>query len=193
MEVGPCRSDCTNAFIIFMVLSMISNFLSATGRIGNVLVNYRCVENRDKSVSQGVTLMIVSLFALIPGPILYGTIIDQSCLLWEYSCGNRGNCWHYDKEKFRYVFNAAAAREFFFYSLISLIYFSKRIFFVHCFTFFTVFTFIGILFDVGVCYLSRNLDLYGASEQDKRVMFARDETANKDKKTETISKSNINM
>lgn len=109
VTVGPCKGDCTNAYIIFMILIMICNFISATERIGNVLVNYRCVDKKDKSISQGVTLMIVSLFALIPGPILYGAIIDKSCLLWENSCGDNGNCWHYDKEKFRLLFNTTAS------------------------------------------------------------------------------------
>ncbi|KAF7990327.1 hypothetical protein HCN44_000132 [Aphidius gifuensis] len=160
VTVGPCKGDCTNAYIIFMILIMICNFISATERIGNVLVNYRCVDKKDKSISQGVTLMIVSLFALIPGPILYGAIIDKSCLLWENSCGENGNCWHYDKEKFRLLFNTTAS----------------------------FFTFIGVLFDVGVCYLARNVDLYGKNDDDKGIIFIQDE-ANivKYKKTKKVS------
>lgn len=42
------------------------------------LVNYRCVSNQDKSVTQGLILMMVSLFALIPGPIFFGRIIDST-------------------------------------------------------------------------------------------------------------------
>lgn len=107
--LGPCLGKCVKPYIYFVALSMISHLLLSTGKIGNVLVNYRCVEQKDKSVAQGVTLMIVSLFALIPGPIVYGFIIDQSCLIWDYSCGTQGNCWYYDKDKFRYVFNVTGA------------------------------------------------------------------------------------
>lgn len=108
VTLGPCMTDCFKAYMIFAILSMINQFLVSTGKIGNVLVNYRCVEKKDKSVAQGVTLMFVSLFALIPGPILYGIIIDQTCLIWEDTCGSNGNCWYYDKERFRWSLNCTA-------------------------------------------------------------------------------------
>lgn len=111
--LGPCLGSCIKPYMTFVAISMISHFLMSTGKIGNVLVNYRCVEKKDKSVAQGVTLMFVALFALIPGPIVYGFIIDQSCLIWENSCGSRGNCWYYDKEKFRYFFNITGACKYF--------------------------------------------------------------------------------
>ncbi|XP_034947903.1 solute carrier organic anion transporter family member 74D isoform X2 [Chelonus insularis] len=145
--LGPCLGNCTKAYMLFVGLSMISHLLMSTGRIGNVLVNYRCVEKKDKSVAQGVTLMIISLFALIPGPIVYGFIIDQSCLIWENSCNIKGNCWYYDKEKFRYYFNVTGS----------------------------CFTLLSVLFDTYVCYLSRNLDLYGADEEDKRKSFIQED------------------
>jgi len=32
----------------------------------------------------------------IPGPILFGAIIDSSCTVWEDDCGVKGACWIYD-------------------------------------------------------------------------------------------------
>lgn len=32
-------------------------------------------------------------------------IADKSCLLWESSCGKKGNCWFYDQRKFRNYFH----------------------------------------------------------------------------------------
>ncbi|KAH0567005.1 hypothetical protein KQX54_006002 [Cotesia glomerata] len=145
--LGPCLGNCINSYITFIVLSMICHCLMSTGKIGNVLINYRCVQQKDKSVAQGVTLMFISLFALIPGPIVYGFICDQSCLIWEKSCGTTGNCWYYDKDKFRYLFNVTGA----------------------------CFTFVAVLLDMCVCYLSKDLDLYGANE-DKRKNFILEDT-----------------
>lgn len=34
--------------------------------------------------------------AFVPYPFAYSFVIDQSCILWEESCHQRGNCWIYD-------------------------------------------------------------------------------------------------
>ena len=45
-------------------------------------------------------LMNSRLLSFIPGPIILGSIIDSSCLLWgKDDCGNQGNCLEYDVEK----------------------------------------------------------------------------------------------
>lgn len=80
--------------------------LGASGKIGNVLVNYRVVAVQDKSFSQGLMLMMLSLFALIPGPIIFGWIIDSTCLVWNYKCGKLGNCQMYDRARFRISMNS---------------------------------------------------------------------------------------
>lgn len=109
VKAGPCISDCNRPYLLFTVLTCVIQTLGCSGRIGNVLVNYRCVEKKDKSFAQGITLMIVSLLALIPGPIIYGAIIDSTCLIWEESCGTRGNCWFYHRDNFRYFVNISSA------------------------------------------------------------------------------------
>jgi len=53
------------------------NMMGCTGRITNALINYRCVRIQDKSVAQGLALFLISVFAFIPGPILYGKIIGN--------------------------------------------------------------------------------------------------------------------
>lgn len=36
---------------------------------------------------------------------------------------------------------------------------------------------IGVLFDAAVCYLGKDLDLYGAQDADKRREFVKEDTA----------------
>lgn len=90
-------------------------------------------------MAQGISLFITSLFALIPGPIIFGRIIDSTCLIWKNKCGRRGNCLLYDPVKFRYYLHISSA------GFIS----------------------IGVLFDFLIWYFGRSLDLFGDSSDDK--------------------------
>lgn len=135
---GACIKGCAIGFYAFTAISSIINCFGASGKIGNILVNYRCVSSQDKSVTQGLFLMLVSLFALIPGPIMYGRIIDSTCLVWTQSSGRLGNCQLYDQRLFRYYVNLSAL----------------------------ILTSIGVFFDVLVWKYGRNLDLYGEREQE---------------------------
>ncbi|XP_055644235.1 solute carrier organic anion transporter family member 74D isoform X2 [Toxorhynchites rutilus septentrionalis] len=136
---GACLKGCAVGFYLFSIISSVINFFGASGRIGNLLVNYRCVAKEDKSFTQGLILMMISLFALIPGPIIYGRIIDSTCLVWTEECGKRGNCQLYDQRLFRYSINLTAL----------------------------ALTAIGVFFDVLVWWYGRTLDLYGDREAEK--------------------------
>ena len=49
--------------------------------------------------------VIFRLFGYIPAPILFGNLIDSTCLLWKSTCGEKGGrCLIYDIEKFRYKY-----------------------------------------------------------------------------------------
>ncbi|XP_011185747.2 solute carrier organic anion transporter family member 74D [Zeugodacus cucurbitae] len=133
---GVCLKGCSVAFYSFTIASMIVNWFGSSGRIGNLLVNFRAVATKDKSFAQGLSLMMISLFALIPGPIIFGRMIDSTCLVWTETCHGRGNCQLYDQTKFRYYVNILA---------LSL-------------------TSIGVVFDILVWYHGRHLDLYGEKE-----------------------------
>lgn len=89
--------------------------------------------------------MMISLFALIPGPIIYGYIIDSTCLKWNFKCGSRGNCQLHNQDQFRYYVNMAAI----------------------------ILTSIGVFFDALVWHHGKNVDLYGEEEErlEKKVQL----------------------
>ncbi|XP_062545506.1 solute carrier organic anion transporter family member 74D isoform X2 [Armigeres subalbatus] len=152
MIPGACLKGCAMGFYLFSIISSIINCFGASGRIGNLLVNYRCVAKEDKTFTQGLILMMISLFALIPGPIIYGRIIDSTCLVWTEECGKRGNCQLYDQRLFRYYINITAL----------------------------CLTAIGVFFDVLVWWYGRTLDLYGereAAEQKKSTTAPQSKSA----------------
>lgn len=136
VRAGPCELDCKNVFLTFIIVTTFMHSLGSSGKVGNLLVNYRAVDPRDKAFAQGLSLFLISIFAFIPGPILFGAIIDSTCLVWDESCGRKGNCWLYDKHSFRTYINATAA----------------------------AITTIGVLLDAVVCYLGKDLQLYAEEE-----------------------------
>ena len=46
----------------------------------------------------------LSILANIPAPIIFGKIIDTTCVIWrEDSCGRQTSCWLYDNDRFWYI------------------------------------------------------------------------------------------
>lgn len=138
--------------------------LGSSGKIGNVLVNYRAVAVEDKSFSQGLMLMLISLLAMIPGPILYGWIIDSTCLVWTYKCGRLGNCQLYDRRKFRLLMNGTGLGEL----AKELILFLNHTKYIRPLP---VLTTIGVCFDFLVWYYGRTLDLYSEDYEENNRKF----------------------
>lgn len=49
--------------------------------------------------------VIFRLFGYIPAPIVFGNLIDSTCLLWKSTCGEKGGrCLIYDIEQFRFKY-----------------------------------------------------------------------------------------
>ncbi|XP_067885866.1 solute carrier organic anion transporter family member 4C1-like isoform X2 [Heterodontus francisci] len=106
---GKCGSTCTNMpiFMGFFLISVILTFMTSTPITTAVL---RCVPDNQRSFSLGIQWVFVRLLGAIPGPILFGTVIDESCVLWnEDDCGGKGACWTYDNPKMAYMLTAIGA------------------------------------------------------------------------------------
>ena len=53
-------------------------------------------------INSNASCLINFITALLPAPIIFGNIIDTTCLWWKYECEKRKNCLIYDLETFRY-------------------------------------------------------------------------------------------
>lgn len=70
-----------------------------------IIFSSRCrsVSEEERSFALGMQFVIFRLFGYIPAPILFGNLIDSTCLLWKSTCGEKGGrCLIYDIETFRY-------------------------------------------------------------------------------------------
>ncbi|XP_069675275.1 solute carrier organic anion transporter family member 74D-like [Periplaneta americana] len=129
---GACPVDCTTNFTIFLVIQCIMRFFSASGRAGNTIIQFRCVDQDDKSVSIGFTEALLCALAFIPGPIVYGMLLDSACIVWGQTCGKPGNCWLYDGQRLGFLLNFTAS----------------------------AFLLGGTLLDIGVWYNVKDLQIY---------------------------------
>ncbi|GAB0091795.1 hypothetical protein DMENIID0001_066770 [Sergentomyia squamirostris] len=106
---GACPVDCQREFHMFLIVMCILKLLGSTGMATNFLICIRCIDEKDKTISLGISFAITSLFAFIPSPIIFGAIMDSTCILWGKTCSGTGNCWRYDGPSLRYFLNSVTS------------------------------------------------------------------------------------
>jgi solute carrier organic anion transporter family, member 3A len=101
---GPCHKPCRTIFP-FLILLFFMTFIVASTQMPLLMIVLRSVSEEERSFALGMQFVIFRLFGYIPAPILFGNLIDSSCLLWKSTCGETGGrCLIYDIEKFRYKY-----------------------------------------------------------------------------------------
>lgn len=101
---GPCHKPCRTIFP-FLILLFFMTFIVASTQMPLLMIVLRSVSEEERSFALGMQFVIFRLFGYIPAPILFGNLIDSSCLLWKSSCGEPGGrCLIYDIEKFRFKY-----------------------------------------------------------------------------------------
>lgn len=102
---GPCNIHCKMIFP-FMVLLFFMTLMVAITQMPVLMVVLRSVEEEEKAFALGIQFVIFRLFGYIPSPIMFGSVIDSTCILWKQTCeGSRGgSCLMYDIELFRYKY-----------------------------------------------------------------------------------------
>ncbi|XP_042800447.1 solute carrier organic anion transporter family member 6A1 isoform X3 [Panthera leo] len=62
------------------------------------------VSDNQRSLALGLALVFLRIFGTIPGPIVFKMTADISCIFRETEyCGDKGNCWIYNKMKMAYL------------------------------------------------------------------------------------------
>ncbi|XP_037079695.1 solute carrier organic anion transporter family member 5A1-like isoform X2 [Pollicipes pollicipes] len=101
---GSCSRSCSNA-LPFMVLLFFMTFVVAITQMPLLMIVLRSVDEEERAFALGMQFVIFRLFAYIPSPILFGNVIDSTCVLWKSQCGERGGrCLVYDIEVFRFKY-----------------------------------------------------------------------------------------
>lgn len=98
---GPCPQPCL-AFIPFMVLLFAMTLVVSITQMPLLMIILRSVGEEERSFALGMQFVIFRLFGYIPAPIMFGNVIDSSCILRKAHCGRPGGfCLVYNIEQFR--------------------------------------------------------------------------------------------
>ncbi|XP_055847332.1 solute carrier organic anion transporter family member 5A1 [Episyrphus balteatus] len=101
---GPCTTPCRTIYP-FLILLFFMTFMVASTQMPLLMIVLRSVSEEERSFALGMQFVIFRLFGYIPAPIVFGNLIDSTCLLWKSTCGEKGGrCLIYDIEKFRWKY-----------------------------------------------------------------------------------------
>lgn len=121
---GYCDTKC-KSFILFICIFTILVFVHSTQEVGSILLIMRCTDPKDKAMAMGVIQSAIGIFGNVPCSILYGAIIDSTCLIWKTVCGKPGACSLYDTDVFRRYFLGMTASIMFLAFLMDLVVWKK--------------------------------------------------------------------
>ncbi|XP_073991495.1 organic anion transporting polypeptide 26F isoform X2 [Rhodnius prolixus] len=91
----PCPTNC-NVFYLFTILLCLYQVFTFSACIPALTATLRSVETELKSLAMGIQWIVARLLGTIPGPVLFGMIFDQSCILWYTNSKSSGECLLYD-------------------------------------------------------------------------------------------------
>ncbi|CAH1795395.1 unnamed protein product [Owenia fusiformis] len=107
---GWCKSDCVPMVATYIVLCFIL-LMTVCGT--NVVFPTTCVlllvDSKQSNLALGILMVFTCMLGWFPGPVVYGSVIDSTCLLWDVKCGQRGNCLVYDVTQYNYRYNILTA------------------------------------------------------------------------------------
>lgn len=90
-----CETKCQllPIFTLGMFMALLTTFVNMAP-LASVLL--RVVGVKERSLALAVEWVLVRLLASIPGPLLFGNVIDRSCLVWQTTCERSGSCLYYN-------------------------------------------------------------------------------------------------
>lgn len=90
-----CASSCTHLWLLMLLIfcNMFATFLCTMPALSATL---RVVREDEKSFALGIQWMKVRILGTVPAPMIFGTLIDKSCMLWHDIDNDTGACLVYD-------------------------------------------------------------------------------------------------
>ncbi|XP_020290841.1 solute carrier organic anion transporter family member 4A1 isoform X2 [Pseudomyrmex gracilis] len=90
-----CESKCAYLWI-FVALAFCNMFLTFLCTMPALSSTLRVVRDDQRSFALGIQWLKVRILGTIPAPMVFGALIDDTCILWNETCDGRGACLVYD-------------------------------------------------------------------------------------------------
>lgn len=109
MKKGNCYIDCGLKFLLFMAAVVLTPLFTLMSNTPALVVTLRSVPPGQQSYALGLQMDLVRILGAIPGPIIFGALLDKTCILWSSRCGDQGFCQEYDHDGLARVLVAVMA------------------------------------------------------------------------------------
>lgn len=96
---GRCGIEC-NRLIAFTILVLGAVLASSIVFVPSQTMLLGVVSPSQRTTAMGLQSLMFRGLGSVPGPIIFGTIIDNACLIWEYDCDGAKTCWMYRNKQF---------------------------------------------------------------------------------------------
>ncbi|KAM3723468.1 Solute carrier organic anion transporter family member 4A1 [Dirofilaria immitis] len=108
LHQGFCEKECGLTQWIFLVLLFFSVVASFATGIPSQQIMLRVVPFEQRTLGIGVHWTFLRLLGFIPGGVLFGMMIDTTCVKWKEECGKRQSCLVYDSYRLSWTIMAVA-------------------------------------------------------------------------------------
>ncbi|XP_078665168.1 solute carrier organic anion transporter family member 4A1-like [Branchiostoma floridae x Branchiostoma belcheri] len=121
---GACARDCAAYSVpLFFTILFLMGMIGALAAPSYMAATLRLVPPRHRAFGLGMQRCLIRIIGTIPGPMIYGYAMDNACVQWQSSCGQRGACLVYDSRKVGlFVFGLAFGLRILGASIIALSY-----------------------------------------------------------------------
>ncbi|KAK7091375.1 solute carrier organic anion transporter family member 4A1-like [Littorina saxatilis] len=101
VQEGKCANDCPHLAVFCALFTgmILATFITSMPALSASL---RSVSQDQRSLGMGIQWIIARCLGSIPGPILFGKMLDLTCLQWQQTCQGKGACFYYDNQQMSY-------------------------------------------------------------------------------------------
>ncbi|XP_071854102.1 solute carrier organic anion transporter family member 4A1-like [Apostichopus japonicus] len=117
---GQCEDNsCIYKPMFFVIIAFVLA-LSFSITVPTITAVLQVVAPSQRSTAMGLQSLLYRGLGTVPGPIVFGALIDKSCILWETECDGSRTCWIYRNIDFAfYTFGIVVVCR-----ILSLVFFS---------------------------------------------------------------------
>ena len=104
----PTPNGCKNNLIISYMTIFFVMFFTAMVYVPYLKVTFGCAEDRPEinAIALGIKQLAMTGIGTIPGPIIFGSVIDLTCKYWYTDCLNQKVCKIYSNKDFSLAFGS---------------------------------------------------------------------------------------